>query len=94
MKKVIFNEDLGCLVNSLGVKYEGKRFSKASGNSTKGSCYQEFARNHAVKLLEESAEKKGADAYEIICSTVSDSMQEYDSTPWTATVTAILYKTG
>ena len=91
MKEVKFSEELEHLIDING-KYDGKRFSSASGKSLSSHSTQRQAIYDATTNLIEAAEKKGADAYEIINSRVFDSKQEYDSTPFTASISAILYK--
>jgi uncharacterized protein YbjQ (UPF0145 family) len=91
MKQVKFNEELGHLVDENDT-YNGRRFSSASGNSLGSYSTQNQATRDATARLIESAEKKGADAYEITSSKIFDSKQEYDSTSYTASVNAILYK--
>ncbi len=80
------------MVNERGIPYQGKRLSTISARSASSHPYKKWAENDALAGLVTLAEKEGADAYEITGSIVEDSRQEYDGTPYTATVTAILYK--
>ncbi|MDP3734217.1 MAG: hypothetical protein Q8R37_03225 [Nanoarchaeota archaeon] len=100
--KVRFDENLESLVDEEGVKYEGKRFKTISANSYSHSTSQEATAVAVQKLVHtiedinskeyESNAYGPVTAYEIIGSHCSDTRQEYDTTPFTATVTAILYK--
>lgn len=92
MKKVRFSEDIGSLVDAENKNYNGTRFCTISGQSLGGHYSQKGAEIEAESELIKRAEKCDADAYEIISSHLMDSRQEYDATPYTTTVTAILYK--
>ena len=91
MKKLKFSEELESLVDEEGYRYRGRRFCTVSERSI-GHHSIKGAEKEAISDLEILAEKRGADAYEIISLHVEDSRQEYDSTPFSATATAILYK--
>ena len=88
MKQLKFNEELGRLVDKEGIRYRGRRIGTVSIGSTRQSTY-ESAESNAINLLDMLAEKRDAD--EVISSSLYDSRQEYDSTPYTATITALLY---
>ncbi len=91
-QKIHFQKDLGKLVNEMGSPYFGKRFNTISTHSASRHPERQWAENDVLAQLVTLAEKEGADAYEITSSTVEDSRQEYDGTPYTATITAIVYK--
>ena len=91
MKKVTFNEDWGYLVDEEGNKFECKRFSKASAHS---HCFgsRREAENSAENRLLDTLDGKDIEAYEVTSLSTNDSGQEYDPTPFSANITAILYK--
>ena len=91
MKQVNFNENLGHLVDKEGEKYEGQRFDQVTGKSNTYSSEETASIYARVSLLKE-AHKKKADAYEVIRTQTFDSKQEYDTHPFSASVSAILYK--
>ena len=92
LQKIHFQQDIGQLVNEQSIPYEGKRVSTISARSASSHPDRTWAENDALAKLVTLAEQEGADAYEIINSSIEDSRQECDGTPYTATVTAILYK--
>ena len=92
LQRIHFQQDIGQLVNELGVPYEGKRVNTISARSASSHPDRTWAENDALAKLVTLAEQEGADAYEIIGSAVEDRQQECDGTPYTAMVTAILYK--
>ena len=92
LQRIHFQQDIGQLVSELGVLYEGNRLSTISARSASSHPDRTWAENDALVKLITLAEQEGADAYEIINSSIEDSRQECDGTPYTATVTAILYK--
>ena len=92
LKKVTFNEELGHLVDQEGAKYDGRRTGTITAHSTISYSSYQSAERDAIFILEGLVAKKGADAYEVIATQSEDSRQEYDSTPFRARVTAILYK--
>ncbi len=91
-QRIHFQKDIGQLVIESGITYQGKRLSTISARSASSHPYKKRAENDALAGLVTLVEKEGADAYEVIGSSIEDSRQEYDGTPYTATVTAILYK--
>ncbi len=90
-KQVHFDEQLEHLVDEEGVKYEGRRFSSVSAFYNSRNTEKD-AENGALFIVETLAKNKGAEAYELIGSQTTDSKMEYDSTPWSCCLTAILYK--
>lgn len=92
MKKVTFDEKLKGLVDETGAKYDGNRFGTIAVCVFAGQSSSAAASLEAQLKLADEAEQNHADAYEIIYVNVFDSQQEYDSTPYTAAATAILYK--
>ena len=90
-KQVRFDEQLEHLVDEEGVKYGGRRFSLVSAFSNRQST-KKYAEEKALFNAVTLAKNKGADAYEVLNTRIDDSNQEYDATPYTATVTALLYK--
>jgi|GEM_PF-4795027 len=93
MRQIKFNEDIGQLVDEENRVYNGRRFATVSVDSGPvGQHNPEVARRSAAYNLIGLSENRGADAYEIITSTVRDSHQEYDPAPYTANVIALLYK--
>lgn len=91
-QKIHFRKDIGELVNESGSPYRGKRLNTISATSASRHPERQWAERDALERLVTLAEKEGAEAYEITSSIVEDSRQEYDGTPFTATVTAILYQ--
>ena len=92
MKKLHFDEKLESLVDIQGVKYEGKRFKTVNAWCTSGYPTLRQAEKEVYQKLEELAGLHGANAYEVIYMQTFDSHQEYDNRPYTATASAILYK--
>ncbi|MEK6900466.1 MAG: hypothetical protein AABX05_05060 [Nanoarchaeota archaeon] len=93
LKKVTFDKKLECLVDENGVKYDGKRFTLVSAYSDLGGFpSRESAVHDALYNLETEALKAGAEAYEVTSLNEHDTRQEYDSAPYTASVSAMLYK--
>ena len=91
MKRVRFDEKLEHLVDEEGNKYHGKRFYTASVGSSWHSTYKD-AEDGAIFDLEELAQDMGAEAFEVIEVRFEDSKQEYDSSPYSASISALLYK--
>ena len=91
VRKVSFDKALESLVDEQGGRYTGKRFDTISAHS--GSCSSRKSASYdALEKLENLAQKGGAEAYEITSEHVHDTKEEYDSAPYTVSVTAILYK--
>jgi hypothetical protein len=92
MKKIKFNQELESLIDENGIKYNGKRFNIINVVSICPSSSKKSAINTATVDLENKALELKANAYEIINIRIFDSKQEYDSTPFTASLSAVLYK--
>ncbi|MEK6901320.1 MAG: hypothetical protein AABX37_03195, partial [Nanoarchaeota archaeon] len=92
LQRIHFQKEIGQLVNERGVPYEGNRMNTISTHSARNHPTQAWAENDALDQLVTLAEQERADAYEVIGSSVEDSKQECDGAPYTATITAILYK--
>jgi uncharacterized protein YbjQ (UPF0145 family) len=92
MDRLTFDETLCHLVDENRCKYEGKRFTTVSSGSSSNQTSAEKAIENAIDGLIEKAKKRGANAYEIVSSSSHDSSQEYDGTPFSGSVTALLYK--
>lgn len=93
MKRLKFSEDLECLVDEKNYeKYEGKRFKTITTWANDGQNSPNHAEQEVRQKVEDLANKYQAEAYELISVDIFDSKQEYYSKPYTATATAILYK--
>lgn len=93
MKRLVFSEDLECLVDEKNYqKYEGKRFKTVTAWAGEGSNSPNRAEQEVRQKVEDLAIKYKAEAYELISVNTFDSKREYDSRPYTATATALLYK--
>ena len=92
MKRVLFDEKKGHLVDEQGKKYSGERFSSVSTRSQMSTHSIESAIALALQELKTAAIEKRAEAYEITSENISDSSQEYDSNPYSASISAILYR--
>jgi hypothetical protein len=91
IKKIHFDEELGSLIDKEGKQFGGKRFATISAHSVRSSS-RESAQSEALQKLEGIASQRGATAYEVMNLSVDDSRQEYDTHPYSASATAILYK--
>ncbi len=92
MKKVTFDERLEILVDETGAKYKGNKFWTITAWAFAGQSSLDDASSEAQRIVADLAELNHADAYRLIYVNTFDSRQEYDSTPYTAAATAILYK--
>lgn len=84
LKKLKFDGLSESLVDAEGKKYSGKRLRNVSVHSISGFS----DRYDILSKLEALALKYGADAYELI----DLNEPEFDSSPYTTSATAILYK--
>lgn len=98
MKQVEFSEELGHFIDEEGTKYKGKRVGTILTSSVNHSTYQQAELDALCKLME-IAEKRNADAYEIVDLSRYDSrgpeyydFGKFNPTPYGARVTALLYK--
>ena len=94
IKEIIFEENkLGFVYRKSRDKYDGLRISTIKSSSTRYGCYLPIeAENLALESLLKKCEELDADAYEIVSSGATDSMQEYDTTPYQGYVSAIFYR--
>lgn len=91
-KEVLFDPQLEYLVEfPSGKKYDGKRAGIVKADSNR-FVTPESALDDAVADLKGKAKKMGADAYEIVCTMIEESGEEYVAEPYKAGLIAILYK--
>lgn len=89
--RIKFDEERQQLLTPEGKPYTGRRFSSVRASSPACSTLDNAYHSALEKVIAE-AQKRGADAFEVTGIHHDDTRQEYDSTPYTATATAILYK--
>lgn len=91
MKKLHFSRR-GKLLDTKGKLYRGRRFATVEVSSSQSFENFADAEDDAVRNLEQRAAENSANAYEVVHVAVEYSRQEYDPTPYTATLVALLYK--
>jgi len=92
MKKLHFSREKKELLDSEGNIFTGRRFDVVEVSDFVTSSSRDDATEKVRLKLEDLAEKKGAAAYEITSASTFDSGMEYDSRPYTAQMTAFLYR--
>ena len=92
MRQIRFDEKIESLTYISGEKYIGRRFKTISVTTNQPCSNRDSATLEVRCQIEDQARKQNADAYELFSVNTFDSGQEYDTTPYTATATAILYK--
>ena len=87
MKEIIYDINKDCFVDNEGEQYFGKSLPHHIFPCSPEDCPTlESARQSALEELLKIGHKKGADAYEIIASTIREQK------PYVAKLTVILYK--
>ncbi len=93
MKKVHFDEEYLAFFDEEGnVRADLIRFKTINAFSSRSFSDRKLAEANVEDLLQGKGRDLGARAYELVSLQVHDSNTEYDSTPYTSSATAILYR--